>query len=52
MLQAWCPGRIPPSEPTAAAGVAKVAVKESRTMTLSASDIQAFEATGRWHRCC
>lgn len=51
-LQAWCPGRIPPSEPTAAAGVAKLALKESRTMTLSASDIQAFETTGRWQRCC
>ncbi len=48
-LQAWCPGRIAQPDPAAAAG--SVAIKESRTMSLSAEDIQTFETTGRWRRC-
>lgn len=49
ILQAWCPGRLPQPDPAGAA--ASVAFKESRTMALSAADLQTFEATGRWHRC-
>ncbi|MDL2338078.1 MAG: hypothetical protein QFE16_09565 [Pseudomonadota bacterium] len=50
-LEAWCPGRIPQPEPVPA-DVGTVAIKESRTVTLSASDIHTFETSGRWHRCC
>lgn len=48
-LEAWCPGRIAPTEPS---GIGALAIKESRTLTVSAADIRTFETTGRWHRCC
>lgn len=48
-LDAWCPDRIP--QPASAPDAGTVAVKASRTLTLSAADIRTFETSGRWHRC-